>query len=533
MTYSPHATAGASARARAARAVLVLSAATWALAACAADEPARTTATSLAPSTSAPPDPVVLDGASITIALTSAPTSLDPHTVDDGSERAIDDNVYEALLGRDADGVLVPLLADELPRQVDPTTWEFHLRAGVTFHDGTPFGADAVVASVERMMRLIAGDATEQRDIFSSITGADAVDDRTVRITTEGPDGALPARMYLLKIVPPTATADADLSAAPIGTGPYRFVRRDADGSVELAASPSYWGGTPSIANVTFAFVDDRDAIVAGLGDGTYDLATNLSAADLGRVPQPATRQGQEHPVLVLDADEGITADARVRRALNLAVDKQAIVDDVYGGNAVVDPGQVLSPSIIGHDDTLEAYPYDPDEARRLLDAAGAVGDRITLVGESSGRWLDDRELVEAVAADWRAVGLDVDLQLPPFADYLDVLFGQPDRPDAIFVSSSNELLDPSRQLQTYYDRNGIGASNSNTVLSDLIERGRSELDEAERDRLYQQAVRVAYDNAYFVWLVNNEDLYGMSARLRWTPRADSKLLVQEMAVVP
>ena len=103
----------------------------------------------------------------------------------------------------------------------------------------------------------------------------------------------------------------------------------------------------------------------------------------------------------------------------------------------------------------------------------------------------------------------------------------------SIFVSSSNELLDPSRQLQTYYDRNGIGASNSNTVLSDLIERGRSELDEAERDRLYQQAVRVAYDNAYFVWLVNNEDLYGMSARLRWTPRADSKLLVQEMAVVP
>lgn len=471
-----------------------------------------------------------VSGAAITIAIRSEPTSLDPHLVDDGSERAIDDNVYETLLARDADGRLVPHLATGLPRRLSSTTWEFDLRDDVTFHDGTPFRADAVVASVERMVQLMAEGRTEQAGLFAPVVRASAVDDHTVRIETEGPDGVLPARMYWLKIVPPTATAADDLSEAPNGTGPYRVLRRDRGRDVVLVAHPGYWQGTPSVERVTFVFTDDT--AVDGLRDGSYDLVTNLSPDDVDAAPQLATRQGQEHPVIVLDADDGITADPRVRRALNLAVDKAAIVEDVYGGYAVVDPGQLLSPSIIGHDDTLEAYPYDPDEARRLLDEAGATGARITLVGESSGRWLADRELVETIAAAWRDIGLVVDLQLPVFAEYLDVLFDRTERPDAIFVSSSNDLLDPSRQLQTYYRADGIGASNSNPTLASLIDQGRTELDEAARDEIYQQAVRVAYDNAYFVWLVNNEDLYGLSDRMRWQPRADSKLLVWEMSVV-
>src|SRR5690606_23956340 len=128
-------------------------------------------------------------GASITIALGSEPTSLDPHIVDDGGERAINDNIYETLLARTPDGELIPSLATELPTLIDDTTWEFKLREGVTFHDGTPFTAEAVVATVERMIGLIAAEGTDNAGFYDTLTGATEIDEHTVQITTSGPDG--------------------------------------------------------------------------------------------------------------------------------------------------------------------------------------------------------------------------------------------------------------------------------------------------------------------------------------------------------
>ena len=471
------------------------------------------------------------DGASITIALGSEPTSLDPHLVDDGGERAINDNIYETLLTRSPEGELQPGLATELPTQVDDTTWEFTLQEGVTFHDGTPFDADAVVASVERIVGLIEEARTDLDGFFSSLTGAEKVDDHTVRITTSEPDGVLPARMYWLKIVAPGAEDVEDLSDEPNGTGPYVFDSYQRGSSLTLTANPDYWDEAPDVEAVTYEFVSETGTRLAGLKSGKYDLITNLAPQDVNQAPKSAQIQGQEHPLIILNADGGVTADPQVRKALNLAVDKEAIAETVFGGFAEVDAGQLLSPSIVGYNDDLEAYPYDPDQAEQLIDEAGAAGETITLVGESSGRWLNDRELVEAVAGYWTEAGLRVDLQMPGFDEYLDVLFDRDNRADAIFVSSSNDLLDADRQLASYYHQGGIGASNSDAELAGLIDQGRAELDPDARAAIYEEALQLAYDNAYFVWLVNNEDLYGLSDRLEWQPRVDSKVLVKEMTV--
>ncbi len=471
------------------------------------------------------------EGASLVIALGSEPTSLDPHLVDDGGERAINDNIYETLLARTPDGELIPSLATALPTMKDDTTWEFTLRDDVTFHDGTPFNADSVVATIERMIKLIADQKTDNDGFYSTITGATKVDDHTVDITTSGPDGVLPARMYWLKMVTPADAAKDDLSDAPNGTGPYKFVSRETGVSIDLTSNPDYWGDAPTIGNVTYEFVSEGGTRLAGLKSGEYDLITNLPPQDVEQAPQAANIQGQENPIIILDVDEGITADPNVRLALNLAVDKQAIADQVYGGYAQVVNGQLLAPSILGHNDSLEPYAYDPDQAKQLIEDAGVAGQTITLVGESSGRWLNDRELVEAVASYWTDAGLKVDLQTPEFGAYLDVLFDRENRQDAIFVSSSNDILDPSRQLNTYYASDGVGSSNTDQQLTDLVHQGQSTLDPDERDSIYQQAVKIAYDGAYFAFLVSNEDLYGMSERMQWTPRVDSKLLVKEMSV--
>ncbi len=472
-----------------------------------------------------------VDGAAITIALGSEPTSLDPHLVDDGGERAINDNIYETLLARTPDGELIPSLASELPTQVDDETWEFVLRDDVVFHDGTPFDADAVVATVERMIGLIEAGETDNDGFYSSITGAEAIDEHTVHITTDGPDGVLPARMYWLKIVTPADAAKPDLTDAPNGTGPYTFAGRETGVSIELDANPEYWDGTPAVGTVVYEFVSEGGTRLAGLKSGDYDLITNLPPQDVEQAPVSANIQGQENPILILDVDEGITADERVREALNLAIDKEAIAEQIYGGYAQVVKSQLLAPSILGHNADLEAFPYDPDEAKRLIEEAGVAGQTITLVGESSGRWLNDRELVEAIAGFWTEAGLVVDLQTPEFGSYLDVLFDRNNREDAIFVSSSNDILDPSRQLNTYYSLEGVGSSNTNQELADLVAQGQSTLDPDERAGIYEEAVAIAADGAYFVFLVSNEDLYGLSERLGWTPRVDSKLLVKEMSV--
>lgn len=470
-------------------------------------------------------------GASITIALGSEPTSLDPYVVDDGGERAINDNIYETLLTRDAEGALQPGLATDLPTQVDDTTWEFKLRTGVTFHDGTPFNADAVVASVTRMIRLIKEEKTDNSGFYGTLAGATAVDENTVRITTTEPDGVLPARMYWLKIVAPGTEASDDLSDKPNGTGPYTFVSRETGVSIKLAANAKYWGGTPSISDVTYEFVTEAGTRLAGLKSGKYDLITNLAPNNVKEAPKYEAKQGQEHPVLILDADEGVTSDPNVRKALNMAIDKDALVEAIYGGFAAVDQGQLLSPSILGYNDSISAYPYDPDTAKQMLKDAGVAGQTITLVGESSGRWLNDKDLLEAVAGYWTDAGMKVDLQTPEFGAYLDILFDRDNRADAIFVSSSNDILDPDRQLSTYYQAGGIGSSNSDKQLSALIDSGRSELDATARATTYQQAVKLAYDNAYFAWLVSNQDIYGLSERLTYAPRVDSKLLVKDMSV--
>jgi peptide/nickel transport system substrate-binding protein len=467
----------------------------------------------------------------ITIAIGSEPTTLDPQLRDDGGERAVTDNIYETLMAREPDGTLVPGLAAEEPTQVDETTWQFTLRDGITFHNGEPLNADAVVHSVER---IIDPDfASEQASFFVTIVGAEAVDETTVNILTDGPDPILPSRMYWMKIVPPGASEEADFADNPVGTGPYRFVEWVKGDHVTIEANADYWDGAPAIQTVTYSFAAEAGTRLSGLLADQFDLITNLLPEDTstveGQGKKFAAVQGLEHPVIILNVDDGPTADVRVRQALNYAVDKQALADSLYGGFAVVDDCQILSPSWTGYNPNLDPYPYDPDQARQLLADAGAEGVEIELIGES-GRWLKDRELIEAVANYWSEVGVTAKPRIFEFDEYLNRLFGEV-RPDSVFVVSSNELLDADRNLSAYYDPDGVGASNTSEDMNRYLDDARSETDPDARQGLYEQATQLACDDAYFTFLLNIQDIYGMSAELQWEPRVDAKLLVKEMSL--
>ncbi|MCO5099465.1 MAG: ABC transporter substrate-binding protein [Burkholderiaceae bacterium] len=464
----------------------------------------------------------------LTIALGSEPTTLDPQVREDGSERAVNDNVYETLLARTPDGNLAPGLAAAMPALVDPTTWEVKLRPGIRFHDGSPLDAAAVAYSIERVIdpKL----KSEQASFFSTIAGASKVDDLTVRIRTNGPDPIMAARLYWLKIVSPAHAAGKQIGTAPLGTGPYRFVGWNRGRDITLEANKDYWGEKPRVQKVVYRFVSEPGTRLAGLMAGEFDLITNLLPEFVERVPKAAHVRGLENPIVILNADGGITKDVRVRKALNLAVDKKALAEGLFEGRAIVAPGQLLGPAHFGFNEKLAAYGYDPKQARKLLEEAGVVGKKIQMVG-TSGRWLKDREVIEAVAAYWQDVGLKVDVKIYEFGEYLNRLFDRNTRADAIFVVNSNEMMDADRSLSAYYKAGGVGASNTDAELAGLIDSARTEVDTGRRRAMYHQAVQRAWDNAYFVWLLNIEDVYGTSKRLQWTPRMDGKILVKEMSL--
>jgi peptide/nickel transport system substrate-binding protein len=472
------------------------------------------------------------EAGALSIALADEPSTLDPQAQLDGNERAVTDNIYETLLRRDPDtNELTPHLAVELPAQVDPTTWEFVLREGVTFTDGEAFDATTAAFSINRVIDPEFNSA--QGDFYEGITGAEAVDATTLRVMTAEPDPLLPARMYGLKMMAPDAAAESDVTSQPVGTGPYKLTKYTRGQEIDLVRNDDYWGDKPSIEKVSIRFLPEAGSRASALKTGEVDLATVIPAEQTGGLPQVLSREGLEFPVFRLKTTSGPLADPRIGQALNYAVDKEALAENLYGGYAKVAQCQPLSKAQFGFNPDLEAYPYDPDKAKALLKEAGYDGETVTFLGPT-GRWLKDSELNEAVVGYLEEAGLKIDSQIMPFSAYLDTFTianpkENPKSPDIGMVSASNELYDASK-ISTYYATDGALSTYSNPEVDAALQAASKSADEATRLQAFREATRVGCeDDPALIFTVNLEDIYGASKRLDWEPRFDGSLYIPEM----
>jgi peptide/nickel transport system substrate-binding protein len=467
-------------------------------------------------------------GGGLTIAIGSEPTTLDPQLRDDGGERAVNDNIYETLMARTAEGALIPWLATEAPTQVDEKTWQFVLKQDVKFHNGEPFNAASVVHSVERMIDP-AFKSEQATSHFTTIEGAEAVDEYTVKISTKVPDPQLPGRFYIMKMVPVDASQEADFADNPVGTGPYRFVEWIKGDHARIEQNKDYWGDANNVETVDFRFISEPATRLSALLAGEIDLMTNLFPEDVDRAPKSAAVEGLESQLLILNTVEGPTKDVRVRQAMNFAIDREALAKNLFGGYANLSKCQVLGDNITGHNPDLEPWQYDPDKARELIAAAGAKGAKIEIVG-TAGRWLKDRETTEAVATYLQEVGFDAQPKIFEFTEYINRLFGEV-RPDAVYLTSGNELFDADRPMAGYYELGGTATSNDDKELTEWIRAARTETDPDARNELYARITKKTCDESYFIYILTIQDIYGMSEKLEWQPRVDAKLLVTEMSI--
>jgi peptide/nickel transport system substrate-binding protein len=472
-----------------------------------------------------------VDGASVTVAMADEPQAMDPQAKDDGFMRAVLANVFDALVDRAPDGEYIPVLAESW-EQVDTTTWRFKLRPNVTFHNGAPFNADAVVFSVTR--QIDPDFNSEILSYFTTIAGAEKVDDLTVDIKTNGFDPTLVGRMYWLRIVEPAkvaASTPEQLATEPVGTGPYKLDSWRRGQAIRLVVNEDYWGEAPAVTTMIFRPIKEGSSRLTALLAGEIDIATVLLPDQASQVPSAATTSGFEHGFIRLNAKPGSpTASKELRQAMNYAIDKEALAQQLFGGYAEVLTGQLVGPHVFGYNESLQAYPFDLAKARELVKASGYAGEELSLL-TSAGRWPLTKEMAEAIVAMLGEAGINARVEVLEFGAWLDAIFALDNPPDMIHISETNEIGDPLRTIDNYYTTTGQLSSWPNADADALVAQAAQSDDQAERARLYSQVFELGRDDPVGIFLLNTHDIYGVSDRIAWAPRLDQFILGSEMTL--
>ena len=471
------------------------------------------------------------DPGRVTIAVTTEPSTLDPQAVNDRSSRVVTANLFESLLGRDASTALVPVLATAWPEVVDDDTWRFSVREGVTFHDGQALNAQAVADSLNRMLDP---DYSTQRDSYvRGITSAEAVSEYVVDIHTDGVNATLPLQIAQLPVIAP-GTGDT-VGENPIGTGPYVLESWDRGQQITAVRNADYWGDAPSIDAFTVRFIPDKQTSLAALQAGEVDLVLDILPEQVPLVPQALSVPATEYSYLALNALRPDLAPPEIRVAMNLAVDKELIAETLYEGYARPNHAQHLSPGMLGYNPDIGPFPYDPDQAREIMESYGWNEDNpLPLeIYAPIGRYLRGVETTQAVATMLNDIGFDTEVRLTEWTRFRAgsrIKGDQPGAYDIRYGWNSNEWFDGAR-TRNFLVCGGSSSKLCDELVTDLFEQAGSTTDQELRNVLYQRAWARLHENPHAIYLLQQDLIYGATERLDWTPRLDDEYLVTEMSL--
>ncbi len=431
------------------------------------------------------------------VALPSMPPQLDPQRAWWLVMQRVYGMVYNQLIRRDwsKNGELVPGLARSWER-IDETTIEVVLRDDVVFHDGSPLTAEDVAFTFQRTLQ---GDKELGATGRFPIAEIEVLDRQRLRFVTETPDGAFELRLtkHEASIVPKAyfeRVGPQRFQREPVGTGPYRVVEFVPDQRIVLEANEQYFEGRPAADRVVVVAIPEVGTRVAALLNGEIDILVDLPPDQVAVVEQTGRfRVDSFSPLnanyLIVNGLKPPTDKVEIRQALSLALDRRAIVEQLFGGHGLV-PGSVQS---IFDPLYVERPPlaYDPERARQLLTQAGYSGEEITFLFDSPSYYPMQREWVELMAGMWRAVGLNVTLHGVEVSQRVE--FQRPDTPYHLINNSTGVEVDI-----VLYQSYGPGSLHQKLFpagyfddFNSIVEQARFTVDNRERARLYQQALDI------------------------------------------
>lgn len=505
----------------------------------------------------------------LTIGLKSEPTSMDPqfHQLTPNIQVLL--NVFEALTKQDALQRIGPSLATEW-EAVDDTTWRFDLREDVKFHDGSDFTARDVIYTYCRVP-LVENSPSSYTIYTGSIANMTAEDDYTLVVETKSANPLLPTEISSLPILSadtlgaeeeitygPDGTCDGmgDVPQSPafnspdvaVGTGPYKLDTYTRGNELVLTRNDEYWGGTPEWERVVMRPITSDGPRVAALLAGDVDMVESPPIQDIPRIEEAgfkvvdalsnriiylAMDQEGDAPSISGTDGENPLLDPRVREAISLAINREAIAERIMGGFAQP-AGELLPPPMFGTSGR-PVDSYDPERASQLLAEAGYPdGFEITL-GTPNDRYINDEQVAQAIAQMLARIGITTNVAASTSSQF----FSSRNNLEfpmymAGWGASSGEMSSPLKSLVATYDQEaGMGVTNagrySSPEMDALLQEAMSTIDDAERDRLLQEAETIVLDEYGIIPLHYEQTVWAMAPELEYEPRVDQYTIASEV----
>lgn len=444
------------------------------------------------------------------IVLTGSDAStFDPHFCTDSATEIFNKNMYNNLVRFTSDMELIPDLADSWEISEDQLTWTFKLKEGVEFHDGTPFNAEAVKVSFERVLNPDVG--SPRRSVLVIIDKVEVVDEYRVSITTSTPAGSLLQQLAhpVAAIISPTAldTHGEKISDYPTGTGPFKFVEWKIGEEIIMESNEDYFNGAPKIGKLIFRVVPEDSTRSLLLESGQADVAMRLPVTELQRLESKDSIEVDKSDTVMtmyiaINNNKGPLKDARIRQALNYATDKNIIIDHILEGMGTLSDSPI-SPSTWGYN-SIGAYEHDVEKAKQLLTEAG-YPDGIDLeIWTPIGRYLMDTQVTENLQAQWADAGMNVSIRQWEFQALMEEV--KKGEFDMVLLGWSPSTGDADQGLYpVFHSTQWPPASNrahyANDTVDKLLEDAKIETDSAKRLQLYKEAEQIIMDEAAWVFL--------------------------------
>ncbi len=443
------------------------------------------------------------EGGTLVAAVSAQPDQLDPHQTTAYPSFQVLENVYDTLVVPNAEDLTMePSLAESWETSEDGLTWTFTLREGVTFHDGSEFDSADVVYSYRRII----DEELQNSYRFETVTAVEAPDPQTVVLRLSQPTPNLLERIGAFKgmaILPEGAADQVDLTTEAVGTGPFTLESSDASSTV-LAAYEDHWGGAPSVGGVEFRYITEPAAALTALQNGEVQWTDNVPPQQIESLADDDTVELQTTPsvdywYLSMNYARPPFDNRDVRRAISLAVDREAVAEAAWFGAAQANQTAIPEDSFFHLD--YAPFERDVDQARQLLQQAG-VQTPLTMGLMVTDEFPETVTAAQVIASQLDEIGVTVEIETLDFATWLDRQ-GQGDF-DAFYLGWLGNL-DPAAYYQEQHQTGGPNnyQGYSNPQVDQLLQQGAVETDEDARKQVYDQAAQIIVDDVSYLYLYN------------------------------
>jgi peptide/nickel transport system substrate-binding protein len=477
----------------------------------------------------------------VVVGLGAEPRTLLGVTIVDWTTNNMLEHIYDRLLDRDAKTFKPkPMLATEW-KIVNDTTWEFKLRRNVKFHNGEPFTAASVKATIDYALDPANKSHFAAAAYWGLVKEVQVVDDYTVRFVTKQPwpnlaDSAASTNSLIMPAKALKELGLAKLAEKPIGTGPFKFVEWRRDERLVLERNPDYWQGPADVSRVTFRFIPEFSARMAALLSGEIDVMKDVPPHAVeaiersGRAKLRATVSSRINYLALVNLKPGPMQDVRVRRAMNHAVDVDELIKQVLKGRATRMCGP-LAPANVDYA-PVDCLKHDPPRALALFKEAGVDPKTLSLTLDTpSGRYPLDKDISLAIGAQLQRLGIKTNVIVNEWGTHLDKIKNR-NTGDMFFLGWGPALHGQGTMQPLFLADQTYSSYGNNTTIDAKIARAGTLLDPKARAEAYAELQRLVQAEAPWVFLWQQHDLYGVAQTVEWTPRADEKVWMYDAKIV-